>query len=106
MNPLPSLDVDARWHVFFATLHVGWRMRRPSRIWNCVDRVRLWIPMATGSARFIMKKTRFVEPIPKDYVVQPLKPGQPAKELATCGHCGLSWDDGKVTLIPNIWRFA
>jgi hypothetical protein len=53
-----------------------------------------------------MKKTRFVEPIPKDYVVQPLKPGQPAKELATCGHCGLSWDDGKVTLIPNIWRFA
>ena len=37
------------------------------------------------------------EKIPKDYEVQPLKPGQKAKDRATCGHCGLSWDDGKIT---------
>lgn len=38
-----------------------------------------------------------VKPIPKDWEVQPLKPGQPAKDRATCGHCGLSWDDGIST---------
>lgn len=37
------------------------------------------------------------EPIPKDYEVQPLERGQKAKDKATCGHCGLSWDDGEVT---------
>lgn len=37
------------------------------------------------------------EPIPKDFAVQPLKLGQFAKVKATCGHCGLSWDDGKST---------
>lgn len=35
--------------------------------------------------------------IPKDYEVQPLKLDQPAVVRATCGHCGLSWDDGKIT---------
>lgn len=35
--------------------------------------------------------------IPKDWPVQPLKPGKQAKDKATCGVCGLSWDDGKVT---------
>lgn len=35
--------------------------------------------------------------IPKDYEVQPLKPSQEAKDKMTCGTCGLSWDDGKVT---------
>lgn len=35
--------------------------------------------------------------IPKSFPVQPFKPGQPAEDRATCGHCGLSWDDGKVT---------
>ena len=35
--------------------------------------------------------------IPKTWEVQPLKPGQKAAAKATCGHCGLSWDDGKVT---------
>lgn len=40
---------------------------------------------------------RHVEPIPKDFPVQPLKPKQKATDKATCGYCGLSWDDGKVT---------
>lgn len=35
--------------------------------------------------------------IPKDHPVQPLKPGEEAIDKVTCGHCGLSWDDGKVT---------
>lgn len=35
--------------------------------------------------------------IPADFPVQPLKHGEPAISRATCGHCGLSWDDGKVT---------
>jgi hypothetical protein len=38
-----------------------------------------------------------VEPIPEDWPVQPLKPGDKAQDKATCGHCGLSWDDGIVT---------
>lgn len=36
-------------------------------------------------------------PIPRTHPVQPLRAGQAAKSPATCGHCGLSWDDGKVT---------
>jgi hypothetical protein len=35
--------------------------------------------------------------IPKDSPVRPIKPGTKAIDRATCGHCGLSWDDGKVT---------
>ena len=41
--------------------------------------------------------SKYVEKIPKDFPVQPLKPGEVAKDKATCGHCKLSWDDGKVT---------
>ncbi len=37
------------------------------------------------------------EPIPRSFPVKPLKAGQKAEDKATCGHCGLSWDDGKVT---------
>jgi len=37
------------------------------------------------------------DPIPKDHPVQPLRKGQKAEDRATCGTCGLSWDDGKVT---------
>lgn len=38
------------------------------------------------------------EPIPRSHPVQPLKRGHKATlNRATCGHCGLSWDDGKVT---------
>jgi hypothetical protein len=36
-------------------------------------------------------------PIPKDFPVQPLKPGDEAEDRATCGTCGLSWDDGEIT---------
>ena len=35
--------------------------------------------------------------IPSDFPVQPLKPGVTSKRMATCGHGGLSWDDGKIT---------
>ncbi len=35
--------------------------------------------------------------IPKDFEVQPLKAGQTAKGKATCGECGLSWDDAIIT---------
>lgn len=35
--------------------------------------------------------------IPKTHPVRPLRRNQKAKARATCGTCGLSWDDGKVT---------
>jgi hypothetical protein len=35
--------------------------------------------------------------IPANYPVQPLKAGDEAKCAATCGTCGLSWDDGVST---------
>lgn len=35
--------------------------------------------------------------VPKDWPVKPLKPGQSAIDRVTCGNCGLSWDDGKIT---------
>jgi len=39
--------------------------------------------------------------VPKDWPVQPLRRGSKAlaaaKVVATCGTCGRSWDDGKVT---------
>lgn len=35
--------------------------------------------------------------IPKDFPVQPLKPGEPAADRVTCGTCGLSWDDAIPT---------
>lgn len=47
--------------------------------------------------RYYHQQVKRVEKIPKDFAVQPLKPGEEAKDKATCGHCGLSWDDGKST---------
>ncbi len=39
-----------------------------------------------------------VRPIPRDWPVQPLKPGGlPPGVRMTCGACGLSWDDSLVT---------
>jgi len=35
--------------------------------------------------------------IPVRFPVRPLRAGQDAKARATCGECGLSWDDGIVT---------
>lgn len=40
--------------------------------------------------------------IPADFPVQPLKDGDPAKDRVTCGTCGLSWDDGKVTSMTPV----
>lgn len=39
----------------------------------------------------------FHDPIPANFPVQPLKEGETAISKATCGTCGLSWDDGKST---------
>jgi hypothetical protein len=46
--------------------------------------------------------TRFVQRIPLSFAVQPLRPGEPAKDKVTCGHCNLSWDDA----IPTSWTPA
>jgi len=38
--------------------------------------------------------------VPKAYAVRPLrtqKQKDRAEQVATCGHCELSWDDGKIT---------
>lgn len=35
--------------------------------------------------------------IPEDYPVRPLQPNEAAKDRATCGTCGRSWDDGIPT---------
>lgn len=39
--------------------------------------------------------------IPKSWPVRPIRPGMKAwdkaKDVATCGTCDRSWDDGKVT---------
>jgi hypothetical protein len=35
--------------------------------------------------------------IPKKYPVRPLRKNAHAKDRATCGSCGLSWDDGIST---------
>ena len=40
--------------------------------------------------------------VPADYPVQPLKPGEPAIRLTTCGVCGARWDDGKVTSLTPV----
>lgn len=38
-----------------------------------------------------------IRSIPRGFAVQPLKPGQEAKDKCTCGTCGLSWDDAIPT---------
>jgi len=35
--------------------------------------------------------------IPKDWPVQPVPSGSTSKDIATCGDCHLSWDDGVST---------
>lgn len=40
--------------------------------------------------------------IPADFPVKPLKPSDQAKDKATCGTCGRSWDDA----IPTSWTPA
>ena len=37
------------------------------------------------------------EDIPADFEVRPLGPDDPATDRATCGTCGLSWDDAIST---------
>jgi len=40
--------------------------------------------------------------IPKNFEVKPLKKGQNAQRKATCGTCGLSWDDGIATTMTPV----
>lgn len=42
-------------------------------------------------------KNKKHEPIPANFPVKPLQPGEKAKDEVTCGHCGLSWDDSIPT---------
>jgi hypothetical protein len=42
------------------------------------------------------------KPIPADFPVQPLAPGQTASSRLTCGCCGLSWDDAKSTSMTPV----
>jgi hypothetical protein len=35
--------------------------------------------------------------VPSSWPVRPLSPNEKAKERATCGECGRSWDDGRAT---------
>lgn len=42
-------------------------------------------------------KTLKLKDIPADYPVRPLRVFQPAGDRATCGTCGLSWDDSIAT---------
>jgi len=36
-------------------------------------------------------------PVPEDWPVQPLQSGDKAERPTTCGTCGRTWDDAKVT---------
>ena len=44
-----------------------------------------------------LEKEQIVLEIPEDYPVRPLKENDPATNRATCGNCGLSWDDAIIT---------
>lgn len=46
-----------------------------------------------------MKNKLKISDIPADFEVKPLKQGQKARDIATCGTCGLSWDDSISTSI-------
>lgn len=52
-----------------------------------------------------MRRLR-VKDIPKGFIVRPFllhrcrKPAPP--RTMTCGHCGLSWDDGKITSMTPV----
>ena len=50
-----------------------------------------------GSPKYKSVNSNAAPKIPSNFEVQPLKPGEVAKDKATCGTCGLSWDDGKIT---------
>lgn len=55
---------------------------------------------AVTAAQALVKgesKKLSIQDIPSDHPVQPLKDNEPAKSRATCGSCGLSWDDGIST---------
>lgn len=60
----------------------------------------VWVKWDDGTKGWIQASAirhSMHEPIPADFAVQPLKPGQEAKDKVTCGHCGLSWDDAIQT---------
>jgi hypothetical protein len=77
-------------------LNCGWEPSAPGALKNSIG-------LSRGSSKYGSRENaRQLKPsdIPSDYQVQPLKPGESAgkwTDKATCGTCGLSWDDGKVT---------
>ena len=66
---------------------------------GCLEgRIRALQPKAEPSdAPGCARRTETRWRIPSDWPVQPLKPGQLDSATTTCGHCGLSWDDGVST---------
>jgi len=51
----------------------------------------------TADAGHLDRFLREPPKVPADFPVQPLREGEPATARATCGACGLSWDDGVST---------
>lgn len=43
------------------------------------------------------KKAKTHTRIPLDFPVRPIRATTVVKDRKMCGHCGLSWDDGKIT---------
>lgn len=52
---------------------------------------------ALARAQVPKPKKRKRKAIPKNFPVQPLRPGQKATDKVTCGVCGRSWDDAIPT---------
>jgi len=62
---------------------------------DCVDLGRAILKIVLREFRpdlFVPTPNRFII-IPSDFPVQPLGPDEKPKGRATCGNCGLSWDD-------------
>lgn len=49
------------------------------------------------SKREAAKYNKVRDKVTADFPVKPLSQNDKAEDRATCGHCGRSWDDGKVT---------
>lgn len=62
------------------------------------DRITFQSEIEVAEGELVLKLLKRKLPkVPKDFPVKVLKPGAKAKDRATCGTCGRSWDDGIVT---------
>lgn len=73
-------------------------VRNEIHAWRAVIDGKTYSGRNSGPTMVLRMRTRLPhEPIPADFEVQPLAPGQAVTARATCGQCGLSWDDGAST---------